>query len=280
MNSRVITGRLIGGLGNQLFQLQHALNLQKEYGGLLQLDDSFLATSSKAHETLAIGEFIGDLPVVRLGWFDLKLKRTIERLLFKAGLPVPRWLKPIYLFENANADVSRMDRVIVDGFWQQAVKLNNDFVESLRQELKTRHTDLAEGNRVCVHVRRGDYLTNRHWFIKQQEVTPLSYYETAFAYFREKLKSPQFEVYTDDELWAAETFGQMTDVVVMPSGTLKPFDLLAKMASYRNYVIANSTLSWWAAVASGAGHQHVVLPKSWGKGSSSDQYRCAGWVAI
>lgn len=274
MSSRVITVRLIGGLGNQLFQLQHALNLQKKHGGLLQVDDSFLAASSKAHETLAIGQLISDLPAVRLGWFDLKLKRTLERLLFKAGLPVPLWLKPIYLFENANADVSRMDRIIVDGFWQRAANLNEEFVEGLRQELQTRHTDLAEDNRVCVHVRRGDYLTNRHWFIKQQEVTPLAYYETAFAYFREKLRSPRFEVYTDDEQWAAETFGQMADVVVMPSGALKPFDLLAKMASYRNYVIANSTLSWWAAVASWGGHKQVILPKSWGKGTSSDQYRC------
>lgn len=280
MSNRIIIIRLIGGLGNQLFQLQYGLNLQLQEGGQLLVDDSFLAKSSKPHETLAIAELIKTLPRVRLGWFDLKGKRTIERLLHKLGIKVPDWLKPIYFFENGSANASKMDRVIVDGFWQQAAYLNEEFVQTLQQRLTPYGTDNKGDACVCVHVRRGDYLTNRHWFIKQQVVAPFSYYEDAFTHFRNVLNSPHFEMYTDDEPWATATFGKMADVTVIPSGTLQPFQLLAKMSSYQNYVIANSTLSWWAAVASRSEAKQVVLPKLWGKDMDSEEYRCPGWLAL
>lgn len=280
MGNRVIIVRLIGGLGNQLFQMQYGLNLQQQVGGQLFVDDSFLVRSSKAHETLAIAELIEKIPRVRLGLFDLKFKRTKERLLHKFGIKVHGWLKPVYLFENGSADVSKMDRIIIDGFWQSAAYLNEGFVQTLRERLAANHAGSAANHCVCVHVRRGDYLTNRHWFVKQQVLAPLSYYEQAFAHFKKVLNAPRFEVYTDDEPWAAETFGQMPDVSVIPSGSLKPFDLLAKMASYQNYVIANSTLSWWAAVASRPEGRQVVLPKMWGKEASGEQYRCSDWIGL
>lgn len=280
MKNRVIILRLIGGLGNQLFQLQYAQNLQRQYGGELQIDDSFLAASSKSHETLAIAELIETLPIVRLSWFDLKIKRTMERLFYKLGVRVPNWLQPTYLFENAKTDVSQMPRIIVDGFWQNASNLNDKFVQGLRKGLQTHHFVNAKEHCVCVHIRRGDYLTNRHWFMKQQIVAPLEYYQEALAFFREQLATPKFEIYTDDEPWAVATLGQMADVVVIPSQTLKPFELLAKMATYQNYVIANSTLSWWAAVASWAENKQVVLPRIWGKASTSTQYQCVNWVAL
>jgi hypothetical protein len=72
----------------------------------------------------------------------------------------------------------------------------------------------------------------------------------------------------------------MPDVSVIPSGSLKPFELLGKMASYRNYVIANSTLSWWAAVASCPKDKQVILPAMWGKGMKSDQYRHTDWLVF
>ena len=148
------------------------------------MDDSFLTHSAKAHETLAIVELIQSLPRVRLGWFDLKVKRVIERAYHKFGIKVPSWIKPKYFFENGKVDISTMSTVIVDGFWQRADYLDEGFVQNLRSYLQA-HIDHRLGNDcVCVHVRRGDYLTNRHWLVKQQIVVPLSYYEAAFVHFR------------------------------------------------------------------------------------------------
>jgi hypothetical protein len=280
MSSRFIIVRLIGGLGNQLFQLQYGLNLQNQIGGQLKVDDSFLTKSVKAHETLAVAELIQSLPRVRLGWFDLRVKRVIERAFHKFGIKVPSWIRPEYFFENSKADVCMMPRLIIDGFWQRAEYLNEGFVQNLRRHLQAHNDQRVGSDCVCVHVRRGDYLTNRHWFVKQQMVTPLTYYEAAFAHFRRALGVPRFEVYTDDESWATETFSHMLDVSVIPSAFLKPLELLGRMASYRNYVIANSSLSWWAAVASCHEYKQVTLPGMWNKGVKSDHYRCVDWLVF
>lgn len=252
----------------------------KKLGGKLVVDTSFLNASSKLHEALAVGELISDYQLQQLSWFDLKVKRTTERIFTKVGVPVPSWLKPAYHFERSGHDVLGMPLLIIDGFWQNISNLDESFVGDLRTKLQSCKSEIVTNDRVCVHVRRGDYLTNRHWLVKQQEVAPLKYYEQAFTRFRSDLIHPRFDIYTDDEPWAIQAFKHMKDVSIIPSSTLKPFELLAKMASYQNFVIANSTLSWWAAVAAWDGAKHVILPKDWGKGVSSDQYQCEGWVAI
>jgi hypothetical protein len=244
------------------------------------VDTSFLDASSKAHESLAVGELIKNYQFHQLSWFDLKIKRTLERFFTKLGLQVPCWLKPIFHFESTSRSVTSMSSLVIDGFWQNASNLDEEFVAKLREQLNLCEQSILPGDRICVHIRRGDYLTNRHWLVKQQAVAPLTYYEKAFFKFRADLTNPHFDIYTDDEPWAIQAFKHEKDVSVIPSSSLKPFELLAKMASYQNFVIANSTLSWWAAVAARASEKIVILPKDWGKGMSSDQYKCDGWVAI
>ncbi len=278
-NRRIIV-RLIGGLGNQLFQLQYGLTLQKKIGGRLFLDDSFLASSSKAHESVAISELIEAYPIIRLSCFDLKIRRSLERLFHKLKLIIPQWLSPIFVFENSKYSVVSMPYIILDGFWQDSANLNQNFIEMLRQKLSKVHVKAGQESSVCVHIRRGDYLTNRHWFVKQQQVLPMDYYFKAFDDFRAHLKSPVFDIYTDDEAWAGEMFRSMPDVKIVPSRDLKPFNLLAQMASYKNFIIANSTLSWWAAVAAADLQKRVVLPGMWGKNMNSAKYQLADWVAI
>lgn len=272
--------RLIGGLGNQLFQLQYGMTLQTSLKCSLFVDESFLASSKKKHEAVAVDALLDSNQLMRLGWFDLKIRRTLERALYKLGINPSVFGRPRFHFENQIVGVTAVPELIVDGFWQGASYLNPEFIDLLRRSLKPSKASMVDMQSVCVHVRRGDYLTNRHWFIKQQVVVPVSYYHAAFTHFRKEIRSPRFEIYTDDELWASEEFGHMPDVVVIPSSTLKPFDLLSKMACYPNYIIANSTLSWWAAVASEAEKKQVVIPKSWGKGVPSYKYRLPDWVAL
>ena len=78
MNKKIIILRLIGGLGNQLFQLQYALNFLHQNEGELKIDDSFLFASKKSHEIVAIEALTRAYSATRLGWFELKIKRLIE----------------------------------------------------------------------------------------------------------------------------------------------------------------------------------------------------------
>lgn len=280
-NQKTIVVRLIGGLGNQLFQMQFAVNFQKNSQIPFEIDDSYLFNSKKKHEKLAISELITSIPVNRLSWYELKIKRFLERCFFKFNLKCPVWLSPIFVFENSCNKFSVTKKLVIDGFWQDKKYLNISFVNNLRNVLKKLNKSNASKKSVCVHIRRGDYVTNREWFIRQQTTLPLSYYINAFNYFRKKISNPVFEIYTDDEDWAIKIFSNMNDITIISSGHLKPFHLLAKMSSYSNFIIANSTLSWWAAVSSDNGLQkRVVLPKKWNKNVTCEKFKLDNWIEM
>jgi hypothetical protein len=275
--------RLIGGLGNQLFQIQRGLNFVRDHGGRLVMDDSFLATSRKSHEVIALPELIAAYPLIRLGWADLKLRRRLERLFFKLGKPVPAVLQPMFFFEADNAPVPHCGRCVIDGFWQDKKYLNDGFLLQVRQLLYPRQQAPASepaDNLVCVHVRRGDYLTNRHFFRKQQIVLAQNYYQEAIAWHRDADPARRFHLYTDDEDWAQAHFAGMPEVTVVKSAHFKSKDLLAAMAAYRHFILANSSLSWWAAVLCRQSDSTAVAPKMWGKNKPADPYLMPGWHAI
>ena len=280
VTNKSIIIRLIGGLGNQLFQLQYALNLQQRLGVQLYIDDSFLEASHKEHESIAVFDLIKFYPIKRLGFIDIKLRRTFERLFYSFGISVPQLFKPKFHFEGTPIIFTRTHTLVIDGFWQNSKNLNDQFIDSLRVILSSKHSTTAASNAVCVHIRRGDYLTNTHWFKRQQIVTPLDYYLSAFNYFKEAIDFPIFEIFTDDEPWAIEAFKDTPEVKVIPTKSLHSFELLAKMTSYQNFITTNSTLSWWAAVASNCPHKEVLLPKIWGVNLDSSNYQLPGWIAI
>jgi len=282
MLNRQIVVRLIGGLGNQLFQIQYAMSLQEKIGGIIQIDDSFLAESSKSHEKLAFTALNYPFEIIRLGWFDLKVKRVIERIFYKFRLSVPKIFHPIYFFENTEIDYEGISRIIIDGFWQDASHLRESFIKSVRKKIA--NNSLLENrqmdNLICVHIRRGDYLTNKHWGVKQQIPASLDYYLQAFDFFEKALSNPLFEIYTDDEIWALEKFGTKANVRVVQSKKLPPLQLLSTMANYENYVIANSSLSWWAAVLSKNNQKKVVMPNRWSIKHDSKKFQLPGWVIL
>jgi hypothetical protein len=276
--------RMIGGLGNQLFQLQYGLKFAEQSGSRIVLDDSFLRDSGKAHEVLAFPELFNRFEVHTLSWFDLRFRRGVERLFDKFRAPTPLFYEPIFVFKPDIKIEGVKRRYIVDGFWQDKKFLNETFVADVRgavsQVRRTQNLKDPVDNAVCIHIRRGDYLTNTHWFKRQQIALGLEYYEAAIAHIKREEGLSQFHVYTDDEQWAQEMLFDHPEVSVIPSKHLSPSQLLSQMAHYQHFIIANSTLSWWAAVLSNALPRHVVCPKQWGICKTSIDLSLADWIVI
>ena len=276
--------RLIGGLGNQLFQIQYAKNYLTNYPAELIIEDSQLAASKKDHEVISVELLINSYKIVRFSWFDLKIKRSFERLFNIIKLPVPYLFNPIYIFENSKLKIYGKKCLVIDGFWQNKLFINNDFVAEIRckinKEKISRNLNDNNNNIVCVHIRRGDYLTNKRFFVRQQSVLPIEYYQKAFLYFIEQDVSCKFHIYTDDEDWARYAFSDQPRAIIVETKKMNAFTILLKMSSYSKYVIANSTLSWWAAVLSSVNDKKVVLPKFWGINQSAEHLRLDGWHAL
>lgn len=266
--------RLIGGLGNQLFQLQFAWYLS---GGRLcnfLFDESFFRRSKKSHERNQVQNIFKDLKFVELGWFDLKCRRYFEKLLVKYFWDKQTFIVRRYFFDGTD-DAHDVSGKVIDGFWQSNEYLDLSFMEALRDGLGD--LSFEDPGSVCVHIRRGDFLTNRHLLRKTQLVLGLDYYLAAMQFLRDK--SPvQFHIYTDDESWCKNVFGGVHDVTVVPSCGSEPIALLKKMAAYRCFILANSTLGWWAANLSTDPKKIICSPRVWGVSGTPSALNQSDWV--
>jgi hypothetical protein len=104
----------------------------------------------------------------------------------------------------------------------------------------------------CVHVRRGDYLN----YPKHHPTQTMQYYMSA----AEKIPTKKFMVFSDDVEWCKNNFKGNKFTINEASSTASDF---RKMVSCSNFIIANSSFSWWAAWLSKNESKIVVAPNNW-----------------
>jgi hypothetical protein len=117
----------------------------------------------------------------------------------------------------------------------------------------------------AVHIRRGDYLNHPN----HHPLPPIEYYRASIEMLGRV--SDNFLVFSDDIKWCKENF---------PSGFIfseesDEFVDLIKMSMCDNYIIANSSFSWWGSYLND-GFPQVIAPKRWvGVG-----YENTGWSGV
>lgn len=85
------------------------------------------------------------------------------------------------------------------------------------------------------------------------------------------LKNPHCFVFSDDPLWVRENFKASIPMTVVDiHGTQEAHEGLRLMRECQHFVIANSSLSWWAAWLGSREGKRVVAPKVWFKTSKND----------
>ena len=123
-------------------------------------------------------------------------------------------------------------------------------------------------NRIAIHVRRGDYVDNPFYIDLTQE----NYYLTAVTYF----PGAKFLVFSDDIDWCKKYF-QLQDCEFSEGKT--PEEDLKLMAGCKGIIIANSSLSWWAAFL-GDKNKKVVYPKRWFTDGVDRVGFPKGWICL
>jgi len=108
-------------------------------------------------------------------------------------------------------------------------------------------------NPIAIHIRRGDFLINSDNHYNQN----LDYYEEALSKFD---ANRQVVIFSDDPKWcmAQELFSSDKFIVSEASG---PYHDLYLMTQCSDYIIANSSFSWWGAWLGNSGR--VIAPKKW-----------------
>lgn len=280
----MIVVRLVGGLGNQLFQYAAGRALALRLGVGLGLDTRFYAGKRR-------GQYALDAFAVRTDPLDGIALPPSDRAL---GGIIRRFEKtPFSVFREGNATFDPTvpalpDWTYLEGYFQSD-RYFADHADTIRRDLAVLppptppNADMAEriagSCAVSVHVRRGDYVTNRKVAARLGALDP-TYYRHAADYIAERL-DPVFFLFSDDPDWAEANLRFDNPVVVVRQPD-PAYEDLRLMAACRHHIIANSSFSWWGAWLNSLSDKIIVAPRMWFRDPAIDTSTIvpSGWVTL
>ena len=261
----MIISKVIGGLGNQMFQYAIAQSIAIEKNDNFKLDISafntyelfsFRLDEFKITASLATQEDINNI-VGKSNFFQ-----KIMRLIRLSNHYVE---KERTIFDNS---VFNKKHIYLEGYWQNEKYFNKHRSTILKAFTPKREfTDITKSycdqiinsESVSVHIRRGDYL--KHDDIG---VLPLSYYKKAIEYFFSKNKGSYFYIFSNDIDWCKDSFKDFNNIIFIDNTESEIADLWL-MSKCKNNIIANSSFSWWSAWLNTNPDKVVISPKQWMK---------------
>lgn len=296
----VIT-RLMGGLGNQMFQYALGRALALRHGVPLKVDLDFLLRESRAIPDTTPHDY--NLPHFRItaepasagevARLRLPKARGWRRAVRRAQLTLaPATLT--HVVERSLAFDPRVLRagpdVYLEGYWQSphyfehaATQVRDDF--ELREAPDARNAallqEIARGESVAVHVRRGDYLSSPG-AARVHGACGLDYYAAALQFIGGRLREPRFFLFSDDPDWVRANLKVPGPATTVTGNAARPWEDIRLMRACRHFVIANSSFSWWGAWLSTAPGKVVVAPRRWGLAPDLNvaTRHPPGWITI
>jgi hypothetical protein len=271
--------RQISGLGNQLFQYAAGRYFANRYNMRLTLARDETGAVSHGYNRPFLLSNLSILSDVR-SYARLDRVRVHPPEYLEGPVCALNKITGTQIFSEKPSqrytfisDITMLENVrslYLIGYWQ-AHRFADSVMETLRKEFsfreppKGRNLELAERIRnsqdpVSLHIRRGDYTLAAEGNI----ALPVSYYTRAIQFFRERLRSPRFYVFSDDMAFAKSSLPRNIDAEFIDhNDSFSAHEDLRLMSSCQNHIIANSSFSWWGAWLNPNPHKIVYAPKYW-----------------
>ena len=236
----------LGQLGNQMFQFAATLGVARYTG---------VTYSIPNHDEVIVDALGNKLRIELFDCFDIKPENTgilkTDYVVAEKG----------FEFDPSILSSSREVDYTLHGFFQTekyfkhcARELREQF--SFKKYIVDECNDIIEecfDNPIALHIRRGDFLINSGNHYNQS----LDYYEKALSKFDSER---QVVIFSDDPQWCVEQKLFESDRFIVSSGN-DPYIDLYLMSQCDDFIIANSTFSWWGAWLANKGK--VIAPKKW-----------------
>jgi len=285
----MITVKLHGGLGNQMFQYALGLSLSQKYHLPFKIDYSYLKEANQSGRDFRLFGF----SITAQEATSQEIKRHIG-LMQKIHDRIRKPEKRTLIRENTftfDPHTLEKNSGYFDGYWQSA-KYFGDVEElvrkefTLKQPLSGKASAVADRitslpNAVSVHIRRGDYVS----ISKASTVhgaLPLSYYEKALSMILEKYPDAHFFISSDDIEWAKEHFPKQYPLTFVSSLDIPDYEEMTLMSLCKHNIIANSTFSWWGAWLNMNKEKAVIAPQRWFLDESKDTHDLipTSWIRL
>jgi len=154
------------------------------------------------------------------------------------------------------------DHVSLQGYFQTEKyfkhiesEIREDF--AFKNEVLSPCKDMVESveNPIALHIRRGDYVKNSD----NHPVCSMEYYKAALDHFD---SDRNVIVFSDDPMWCHDEGTFADDRFIISENEDNRVDLCL-MSLCNDFIIANSTYSWWGAWLSSNKDKKVIAPSQW-----------------
>lgn len=287
-NEKMIIVRIMGGLGNQMFQYAFYEKL-KYLGKNVKVD----IRSCYERDTLRKYELdkfpnldieVAEEKEIQRYWEQTK--KWYNRIIGK----VVKKRKKNYLFNELKykEDIFKIENAYIQGFWQSE-KYFLDIQDIIRQrfvfpaihdeENKKYLEQILGSDSVSIHVRRGDYLSevNSHIY---GNICTFKYYDEAIKYFENKYQDVTFFVFSNDTEWTKKNLIMRKAVIVEGNEEENSIFDMFLMSKCKHNIIANSSFSWWGAWLNQNKDKEVIAPSRWLNTEKVEDIWCEGWMII
>ena len=234
--------KIMGGLGNQLFQYAIGQKL-KQYDSI-GYDISYYSSEINKngdvpHRDLLLPWLVDGLVFSdqedreRVNQWEYDPSKVYQNKYFWGDWQKAKFFEGVDLGIHLDEGLMSTNDIINEGF------VMFDFIQSLES--------------VAIHVRRTDY-EGLGWLL------PMNYYKRAIERIQQKVNNAIFFVFSDDIPWCQENIQVPDGYYLHYAGPLTDFYL---MSQCKHQIIANSFFSFWAAYLNPNPEKIVIYPENW-----------------
>lgn len=237
-----------GNLGNQMFQIASTIGIAEKYGH----NYFFPAWQySKYFESqLPVADKDDSFKIIKVEKFDY-----YERAIGEGNYDLDGWLQTEKYFEQSKI--------------KEIFKFKKEFSEELRKN----HQPLFSRKTILISVRRGDFVNNPYFF-----QTSFKYYLLAIIKNFPDWVDKNLIFTSDDIAYCKYHFSFLKNAFFL--NDLSAIEQMALAPQFDDFVISNSTFSWWLALLGEKKDSKVIRPIKYLRGEYSKQNNDADYFPL
>jgi hypothetical protein len=262
--------KIIGGLGNQMFQYAFYLAL-KQFCTDIKVDLSAFQ-SYELHNNFELNRIFNIK-------FDTASKKNRLNLSYQGNEFYIRVIRKLCKYKNTEfiephlgffEQVFRLDGdTYYDGYWQSykyfcniedLIRTSFEF-SNIKSEKNLRCIkQISTSNSIGIHIRLGDYVNNPVY----ADICTVEYYKKAINHMRNNVINPVFYIFSNDISYCMNNLDILGGCYFIDWNTgYNSYLDMYLMSHCKHNIIANSSFSWWAAWLNTSEDKIVIAPSRW-----------------